>query len=244
MKLNGKTIVVTGAAGGIGGATATRCAADGARVAVCDLDENAAVAAAKKLGGDAIGVAMDVADGASVTRAFEKIFARFGGVDALVNNAGIVSDARLVNLDEDKWNRVIAVDLSGVYRCTRAATKYMLDAGKGGCIVSISSVVGIYGNFGQTNYAAAKAGVLGMTLTWARELGAKGIRANAICPGFIQTNILKDMPEKVLDGMRAKVPLGRLGKPEEIASTVAFLCSEDASYINGAVIEVSGGITL
>jgi 3-oxoacyl-[acyl-carrier protein] reductase len=246
MKLNGKTIVITGAARGIGAATAARCVADGARVVICDLDEAAVKAVAQSLGSPAqvLGVALNVTDAASVTQAFEKIAAQFGAIDALVNNAGIVADARLVNMDEDKWNKVINVNLSGVYRCTRAATNSMLAANKGGSIVSISSVVGIYGNFGQTNYAAAKAGILGMTLTWARELGQKGIRSNAICPGFIETSILKDMPEKVLEGMRAKVPMGRLGKPEEIASVVSFLCSDDASYVNGAVIEVSGGITL
>jgi 3-oxoacyl-[acyl-carrier protein] reductase len=243
MKLSEKTIVVTGAARGIGAATAARCIAEGGRVALCDLNEEMVQATAKSLGPEAFGVAMNVTDGKSVTQAFDKITSRFGGIDALVNNAGIVADARLVNMDEDKWNKVIDTNLSGVYRCTRAAANVML-AGKGGSIVSISSVVGLYGNFGQTNYAAAKAGILGMTLTWARELGAKGIRSNAICPGFIATSILKDMPEKVLDGMRAKVPLGRLGTPEEIASVVVFLCSEDASYVNGAIIEVSGGITL
>ncbi len=243
MKLNGKTIVITGAARGIGAATAKRCAEEGAKVAVCDLKESEAVETAKSIGVSAAGFAMDVTDPKSVEAAFDKINKQFGSITGLVNNAGIVADARLVNMDEEKWHKVIEVDLGGVYRCTRAAANYMM-AGKGGVVISISSVVGLYGNFGQTNYAAAKAGVIGMTLTWARELGPKGIRSNAICPGFVETSILQSIPEKVLDGMRTKVPLGRLGKPEDVAAAVAFLLSDDASYINGSVLEVSGGITL
>jgi 3-oxoacyl-[acyl-carrier protein] reductase len=144
---------------------------------------------------------------------------------------------------DEQWEQVIAVNLSGVYRCTRAVVEGMLEQGSGS-IVSISSIVGLYGNFGQTNYAAAKAGVIGMTKTWARELGRKGIRANALCPGFIATPILAAMPHKVLDDIVGRIPAGRMGRPEEIAAVAAFLASDEASYVNGAVIEVSGGATL
>ncbi|MFZ5512101.1 MAG: SDR family oxidoreductase, partial [Pseudomonadota bacterium] len=167
----------------------------------------------------------------------------FGPIDALVNNAGIVQDAQLKNMSDDQWDKVIAVNLTGVYRCTRAVVDTMLEQGSGS-IITMSSVVGLYGNFGQTNYAATKAGVIGMTKTWAKELGRKGIRANAVCPGFIATPILNSMPQKVLDAITKEVPMGRLGQPEEIANVVAFLASDEASYVNGAVIEVSGGVTL
>ena len=177
----------------------------------------------------------------------EKIVAsvqeRFGRLDVLVNNAGVTRDSTLKKMSEEQWDRVIGVNLKGVYNCTRAFVDTFLAQGNG-AIVNISSVVGVYGNFGQTNYAAAKAGVLGMTKTWSKELGRKGVRANAICPGFIATPILSSMPENVLKAMESEVPLGRMGEPAEIAAVAAFLLSKDASYVNGAVLEVSGGLTI
>jgi len=167
----------------------------------------------------------------------------WGRVDTLVNNAGIVQDAQLKKMTDEQFDRVIDVNLKGVYHCTKAVVDIMLAQGTG-CILNASSIVGLYGNFGQTNYAATKFGVIGMAKTWARELGRKGVRANAVCPGFIETPILKSMPEKVIKMMEDKVPLGRLGKPEDIANTYAWLASDEASYINGAVIEVSGGVTI
>jgi len=169
--------------------------------------------------------------------------AKWGRIDCVVNNAGIVMDAQLKNMTDEQFDKVIDINLKGVYNSTRMVVDIMLAQGSG-VILTTSSVVGLYGNFGQTNYAASKFAVIGMTKTWARELGRKGIRAVAVCPGFIRTPILNQMPEEVLKGMEAKVPSGRLGKPEEVANVFAFLASDDASYINGAVISVDGGMTL
>ena len=173
----------------------------------------------------------------------EGVMARWGRIDTLVNNAGIVQDAQFRKMSDEQFDRVVDVNLKGVYNCTKAVVDIMLEQNSG-CILNASSIVGIYGNFGQTNYAATKFGVIGMVKTWARELGRKGIRANAICPGFIHTPILASMPDKVVKMMEDRVPLGRLGQPEEIANTYAWLASDEASYINGAVIEVSGGATI
>lgn len=247
MRMQGKVVVVTGAARGIGAAIARRCAEEGAKVAVWDLRQEEVDAMAKALalsyGIEAIGCAVDVASLAAVEKAAQSVRNRFRRIDGLVNNAGIVADAQLKKMTEEQWDRVIGINLKGVFNCTRAFVDTFLAQGSGS-IVNISSVVGVYGNFGQTNYAAAKAGVIGMAKSWAKELGRKGIRANAICPGFIETPILADMPKEVLDALINEVPMRRMGQPEEIAASVAFLLSDDASYVNGAVLEVAGGLTI
>ncbi|MCM5570683.1 3-oxoacyl-ACP reductase FabG [Burkholderiaceae bacterium FT117] len=246
MRLKDRVAIVTGAAGGIGLATAKRFASEGARVVVADIDPariDAAVAALGAGPGQAIGVRVDVTDRASVDAMVAAAKQAWGRVDCLVNNAGITLDARLVKMTPEQFDRVIDVNLKGVFHCTQAVADTMILQGSG-VILNASSVVGLYGNFGQTNYAATKAGLIGFTKTWARELGPKGIRVAAVCPGFVATPILDTIPEAVMQKMVDKVPLGRLGKPEEIASVYAFLASDDASYINGAVIEVSGGIML
>jgi 3-oxoacyl-[acyl-carrier protein] reductase len=246
MRLLDKVAIVTGAGRGIGQATAVKFAREGAKVVVCDLtpewiDET--VALCKETRGEAFGYAADVRDIKSLQAMVAATVAKWGRVDCLVNNAGIVSDAQLKNMTEDQFDRVIEINLKGVFNCTKAVVDTML-AQQSGVILNSSSIVGLYGNFGQTNYAASKFGVIGMVKTWARELGRKGIRANAVCPGFISTSILSSIPDRVLKALEDKVPMGRLGKPEEIANTFAFLASDEASYINGAVIEVSGGMVI
>jgi 3-oxoacyl-[acyl-carrier protein] reductase len=246
VRLSDKVAIVTGSAQGIGLATALRLASEGARVVVSDLGGprvQAAVAQIRAAGGQAMGCVVDVTDRAAIDAMVAEVKAAWGRIDILINNAGITKDARLAKMTSAQFDSVIAVNLKGVFECTQAVAELMVTQGAGS-IVNASSVVGLYGNFGQTNYAATKAGVIGFTKTWARELGPKGVRVNAVCPGFIRTPILDTVPDAVKQKMIEKVPLGRLGNPEEIASVYAFLASDDASYLNGAVIEVSGGIQL
>ncbi len=246
MRLSGKVSIITGAAQGIGQATALKFAKEGAKVACCDINLDAVqktVDLVNQAGGEAVGFKVDVTKKESIAAMVEGVMAKWGRIDTLVNNAGIVQDAQFKKMSEEQFDRVIDVNLKGVYNCTKAVVDIMLQQNSG-VILNASSIVGIYGNFGQTNYAATKFGVIGMVKTWARELGRKGIRANAICPGFVETPILASMPEKVIKMMEDRVPMGRLAKPEEIANTYAWLASDEASYINGAVIEVSGGVTI
>jgi len=243
MRLQDKVSIITGSGRGIGRATAFKFAAEGARTVVCDLNQasvDSVVAEIRAHGGEASGFVVDVTDRSSIDAMVAAVKATYGRIDTLVNNAGVVQDARMVNMTDEQFDKVIDVNLKGTFNCAKSVIDTMLMQ-QSGVILNASSIVGIYGNFGQTNYAASKFGVIGMAKTWAREFGRKGIRANAVCPGMIETDIIKDIPEKVLQGMIAKVPVGRLGKPEEIANTYAFLASDEASFINGAVIEVSGG---
>ncbi|AXK39546.1 3-oxoacyl-ACP reductase FabG [Crenobacter cavernae] len=246
MRLKGKVAIITGAASGIGLATAEKFVAEGAIVAVCDINPaavEAAVAELKAAGGEAVGYRVDVTDKAQIADMVGDVKSRFGRIDVLVNNAGIVMDAQLSKMTDDQFDRVIDINLKGVYNCARAVVDTMIEQGSG-VILNASSVVGVYGNFGQTNYAATKFGVIGFVKTWAKELGKKGIRANAVCPGFVATPILRSMPEKVIHAMEDRVPMKRMAEPEEIANVYAFLASDEASYINGAAIEVTGGLTL
>jgi 3-oxoacyl-[acyl-carrier protein] reductase len=246
MRLQDKVAIITGAGRGIGQATAVKFATEGAKVVVCDLNAGwieKTVEMCKETRGDALGYVADVRDIKSLEAMVAATVAVWGRVDCLVNNAGIVADAQIKNMSEDQFDSVIEINLKGVFNCTKAVVNTML-AQQSGVILNSSSIVGLHGNFGQTNYAASKFGVIGMVKTWARELGRKGIRANAVCPGFITTSILGTIPERVLRALEEKVPLGRLGRPEEIANTFAWLASDEASYINGAVIEVSGGLTI
>ncbi len=246
MRLSDKVAIVTGSAQGIGLATAVRFAAEGARVVVADLNPQRVadvLATLRAAGGRAMGCVVDVTDRSTIDAMVAEVKSEWGRIDVLINNAGITKDARLAKMSSAQFDAVVAVNLKGVFECTQAVADTMIGQGSG-AIVNASSVVGLYGNFGQTNYAATKAGVIGLTKTWARELGPKGIRVNAVCPGFILTPILQTIPEAVMQKMVDKVPLGRLGRPEEIAAVYVFLASDDASYLNGAVIEASGGIQL
>ncbi|QBC44723.1 3-oxoacyl-ACP reductase FabG [Iodobacter fluviatilis] len=246
MRLKDKVTIITGSASGIGQATAIKFAAEGAKVVVCDVNQSgidAVVSSLVQSGAVAVGYVVDVTNKTQIAEMVAAVKAQFGRIDVLVNNAGIVQDAQLIKMTEDQFDRVIDINLKGVYNCARAVVDTMVEQGSG-VILNASSVVGVYGNFGQTNYAAAKFGVIGFVKTWAKELGKKGIRANAVCPGFVATPILKAMPEKVIQDMEARVPMKRMARPEEIANVYAFLASDEASYINGAAIEVTGGLTL
>jgi 3-oxoacyl-[acyl-carrier protein] reductase len=245
-RLQDKVCIVTGAAQGIGLATALKFAREGARLAVWDVRQDGvdrAVAQCRDLGAQAEGSIVDVTQREMVDAAVAKARERFGRIDVLVNNAGITQDARLQKMNLEQFDRVIDVNLRGVFHCAQAVADVMVAQGAG-VILNASSVVGLYGNFGQTNYAAAKFGVIGFTKTWSRELGPKGVRVNAVAPGFVTTTMMDTVPEKVLAELRQRVPLQRLGTPEEIANVYCFLASDEASYINGAVIEVSGGMSV
>ncbi|MEO7390601.1 MAG: 3-oxoacyl-[acyl-carrier-protein] reductase [Ramlibacter sp.] len=245
-RLKDKVCIVTGAAQGIGLATALKFAREGASVAIWDLIPSGvddAVAQCRELGVWAAGYVVDVTQRAMIDAAVTQVKEQFGRIDVLVNNAGITQDARLQKMTLEQFDRVIDVNLRGVFHCAQAVADTMVSQGSG-VILNASSVVGLYGNFGQTNYAASKFGVLGFTKTWSRELGPKGVRVNAVAPGFIKTHILDSIPEKVMEDMKHRVPLHRLGTPEEIANVYCFLASDEASYVNGAVIEVSGGMTV
>jgi 3-oxoacyl-[acyl-carrier protein] reductase len=241
--LKDKVVVVTGAAAGIGLATARRFAQEGCRVASWDVKEGE-----PEPGG--IFRKVNVADSPAVQAAIDEIRNLWGPVYVLVNNAGILRDGQLIKykegavagmMSDEQFDAVIGVNLRGVFACTRAVVPGMMAAG-GGVILSASSVVGLYGNFGQTNYVASKAGVIGMTRVWARELGKYNIRVNAVAPGFIATDMVKAMPEKVLAGMIGHTPLGRAGKPEDIANAYLWLASDAASFVSGAVLSVDGGV--
>lgn len=239
MRLANKVAVITGAASGIGLATAEKFAAEGATVIVCDLNQagiDAAVKAITDKGGKADGYVVDVTNKEQIHAMRDAVLAKHGRIDTLVNNAGIVMDAQLVKMTEEQFDKVVDINLKGTYNMARALVDTMVAQGSG-VILNASSVVGVYGNFGQTNYAATKFGVIGFVKTWSRELGKKGIRVNAVCPGFVSTPILKDMPEKVLAAMADKVPMKRLADPSEIANVYAFLASDEASYINGAALK-------
>ncbi|MFQ5864629.1 MAG: 3-oxoacyl-[acyl-carrier-protein] reductase [bacterium] len=246
MRLKNKVALITGAAHGIGKTTALTFAHEGAHLALWDLDKEAGPELARNVekdGGQARFYSVDVSQSSQVLKAVEEVVADFGKIDVLINNAGILRDSTLLKMEESQWDAVINVNLKGVYNCTQAVARAMVEHG-GGKIINAASVVALYGNFGQTNYVASKAGVIGMTKTWARELGRKGICVNAVAPGFIATEMIKTIPEKILERVRENTPLGRLGEPQDVANVYLFLASDEANFINGAVISVDGGIII
>jgi len=243
--LKNKVVIVTGAAAGIGRATAERFVAEGCKVATWDVNE-----APESAG---VFQKVNVADADAVEAAVTVVVERWGPVSVLVNNAGIVRDAQLVKykdgevvarMTDDKWDAVIGVNLKGVFNCTRAVVPSMIAGAAGGAILNASSVACLNGNFGQTNYVATKAGVIGMTKTWARELGRFGIRVNAVAPGFVKTEIINAMPEKVIQSMVAHTPMGRIGDTRDIAEAYLWLASDAAAWISGTVLSVDGGLVI
>jgi 3-oxoacyl-[acyl-carrier protein] reductase len=245
-RLEGKVAIVTGAGRGIGEAVADRFCAEGARVVIADVNPAAARIGARlrEEGFVASFVQVDVSEADSVARMFDRVVADLGRVDIVVANAGIVADARVVKMTDDQWDRVLGVNLNGVFYCARTAARLMVEQGSGRILLA-SSVVGLKGNFGQVNYAAAKAGVTGIARSLAREVARKGdITVNAIAPGFVRTPMLEGIPSDRLEAIVGRIPSGRLASPEEVAAVYAFLASDEASYVNGAVVPVDGGLSL
>jgi len=252
MRLKDQVALITGGAIGIGQATAERFAQEGAKVVICDVNREIGEGTAKELGPEVAFYEVDVTDRQATQRWVDEVLERYGRVDILINNAGVLRDAALVKVKDGEllkqmpeidFDLVIAVNLKGVFNCTQAVAPTMIQQ-RSGVILNASSVVGLDGNFGQTNYVATKAGVVGMTKVWARELGRHGIRVNAIAPGLIATEMIRSMPEKILDGMRKRTPLQRLGQPRDVANAYLFLSSDEASFISGAVLRVDGGIVI
>ena len=245
-QFNDKIAIITGGADGIGRSTAMKFAATGAVSIIWDIQAGKGEGLAKQIksnGGKAEFYKVDTTQISEVESAVNAVVEKYNTIDFLINNAGITRDASFKKMTSEQWQQVIDVNLTGVFNCTKVIAPVMLEKGSGR-IVNASSVVGLYGNFGQTNYVATKAGIIGMTKTWAREFGRKGINVNAVAPGFTMTEMVAKMPENVLDSMKAKVPVGRLAQPEEMADAYLFLCSEYASYINGHTLSVDGGMTV
>ena len=246
MKFDGKVVLVTGAAQGIGKSTALKFASEGAKLVLCDIRLESLSEISEELKAmnvEFLTYAVNVVDRTQIQDMITDVVSKWTKIDILVNNAGITADNQLLKMPEEDFDKVIAINLKGVYNCTQLVAPVMVSNGSG-VILNATSIVGLYGNFGQTNYAATKWGVIGMTKTWAKELGKKGIRVVAVAPGFIGTPMVKKMPEKVVEMMQDKSPLKRLGTPEDVANAYAFLASDEASFITGTVLSVDGGVVL
>lgn len=246
MKLENKVAIITGAGSGIGKETALLFAREGARVVVADINEKGGsdtVEEIKRNGGDGFFVKLDASSRDQSKQMASEVLLRYGRIDVLINNAGIVQDALILKMTEEQWDRVINVNLKGVFNCIQAVAETMINQGSG-VIINASSVVGLFGNVGQANYAAAKAGLIGLTKALAKELGKKGVRVNAVAPGFIVTPMTSNVPEKILEIMKEKTPLRRLGEPMDVAYAYLYLASDDAKFITGAVISVDGGLVI
>ena len=245
MRLENKVVIITGAGAGIGKETALLFSREGAKVVVADIDEKGGketVAEITKTG-EGFFFMLDVTNTDQAKKMVEETLSKYGRIDVLINNAGIAQDALVRKMTEEQWDRVVNINLKGVFNCIQAVVHVMIDQGKG-VILNASSVVGLYGNIGQTNYAATKAGIIGMTKALAKELGRKGIRVNAVAPGYTMTRMMANVPEKILQIMREKTPLGRLAEPRDIAYAYLYLASDEAEYVSGAVLSVDGGLTI
>ncbi len=245
-RLKDKVAVITGGARGIGKAAVRKFSSEGAVVIIWDVNDQAADKTISELSESGNRVEfnhVDITSFESVRAAAEAVYNKYQHLDILINNAGITKDSTLAKMTPEQWQQVINVNLTGVFNCTKSVIPYMIEK-KYGKIVNTSSIVGLYGNFGQTNYVAAKSGIIGMTKVWARELGRKGINVNAVAPGFIATEMVETVPEKVIEMLKDKTPLGRLGDSADIADAYFFLCSDEAKFINGAVLSVDGGLVL
>ena len=244
MRVENKVVIITGAGSGIGRETAFLFAKEGAKVIATDVDEkagNETVEEITKNGGDAFFAQLDITDRDQSKQVVRDALDRYGKIDVLINNAGIIQDALVSKMTEEQWDKVIDVNLKGPFNCIQAVVEAMMEHGTGE-IINVSSIVGLYGNIGQTNYAASKAGIIGITKTLAKELGRKGIRVNAVAPGFIYTPMTAKVPEKILEMMKEKTPLKRLGQPDDVGYALLYLASDEANFVNGAVISVDGGL--
>lgn len=243
-RLSGRVAIITGGARGIGKATAERFLKEGAEVVLWDVAAEAGAALVEKWSGEGHRCRffeVDIRNLAAVLSAASTVVDAFGRIDILVNNAGITRDASMKKMTPEQWQEVIDVNLTGVFNCTKAVYPFMAEQGYGR-ILNAASVVALYGNFGQTNYVAAKSGLIGMTKVWAREFGPKGITVNAVAPGFIQTEMVKTIPDEIIEGIKGRIPVGRFGEPTDIANAYAFLASDEADFINGATLSVDGGM--
>ena len=243
LRLENKVAVITGGAAGIGKASVEKFVSEGAKVAIWDVNEEAGQALVAKYPDATMFIKVDTSNPVSVEKATAETVAKFGTIDILINNAGITRDATIKKMTFEQWEQVISINLTGVFNCIKNVSPIMIEK-EGGRIINTSSVVGLYGNFGQTNYAATKSGVIGMSKTLAKELGKYKITVNAVAPGFIATDMVRAMPQKVIDMMEGKTPIGRLGEPEDIANAYTFLASDEASFISGSVLSVDGAVTL
>jgi len=247
MSLSGKTAIVTGGSRGIGKAIALKLAEKGANIIVNYTSSpdkaELVVDEIKKMGREALAIKADVSNPEDVKNLVKESSKHFSSLDILVNNAGITKDGLLIRMKDEDWDKVIDVNLKGTYLCTKLVSKIMMKQ-RSGKIVNITSVVGIMGNAGQANYSASKAGVIGLTKSTAKELASRGINVNAVAPGFIQTEMTEKLSEEIVENYANNIPLGKLGSPEDVANAVAFLCSEDASYLTGQVINVDGGMVM
>ena len=245
-RFQGKVVVITGGASGIGKAAVEKFTREGAAVAIWDVNEIQGKELELLILNEGFAVKFSKVNTAKydeVERAAHDVIKQFGKIDVLINNAGITRDASLQKMTIENWQQVIDVNLTGVFNCTKAVSGYMIN-NNSGTIINTSSIVGLYGNYGQSNYAAAKSGIIGLTKTWARELGKHNITVNAVAPGFIATDMIATVPAKVIEAMKEKVPLRKLGTPDDVANVYAFLASKDAAFISGTVISVDGGLTI